>query len=486
MNFSSSIMSSAGISLGGLEIATDFLFANSEFYEPELTEIKSTISKKPVKVTQNIRPVKPKISKDSIINKFAIITKKPSVLEDEVIGNDTVLQASDDFDFSFDDENQEDIEATRVQNLLTKANTGDNMDNYFETEDEFDIDDLEDNDMNFEDSELDIEEDELDTEDTDNPDDLELDIEDSIDNIEIDDMESEEDIDSAIDDIDIAEDEEDDTFNMNGNDEEADDDSFSLEDLDSEDESDTQEKTEQNEEDSLLDSIDNIGDDDIEEDNENDSLLDSIDNLGDDIEEDAENDSTSTMFKDTSDETEEDSFSIDDLDTEEDEPVINKTEQKEVGDEQEEIVSEPKQVEVHTQESEDIKQLKQQLAELQKQMQEKKKDDTLVNACDVKDTVLKNSDEQAMKDLAVHKETNKTHRELKYNKNIKAGLYEEYTNMSIEKLYIIVYNYMLKMGVKKRPVDISALNSKFGEINIKKLIQKSYLIKIGKGVTTGQ
>ena len=119
-------------------------------------------------------------------------------------------------------------------------------------------------------------------------------------------------------------------------------------------------------------------------------------------------------------------------------------------------------------------------------MQEKKKDDTLVNACDVKDTVLKNSDEQAMKDLAVHKETNKTHRELKYNKNIKDGLYEEYTNMSIEKLYIIVYNYMLKMGVKKRPVDISALNSKFGEINIKKLIQKSYLIKIGKGVTTGQ
>ena len=41
---------------------------------------------------------------------------------------------------------------------------------------------------------------------------------------------------------------------------------------------------------------------------------------------------------------------------------------------------------------------------------------------------------------------------------------------------------MNSMGVNRRTVDIKILNDKFGEINIKKLIQKSYLIKIKESV----
>ena len=58
--------------------------------------------------------------------------------------------------------------------------------------------------------------------------------------------------------------------------------------------------------------------------------------------------------------------------------------------------------------------------------------------------------------------------------------------MTTEQLYKYVRQFMIKLGVDKRPVDLSALNTEFGEKNIKKLIIKSYLIKIGKGVTIGR
>ena len=98
------MMSGMGISLGGLEIATDYLYANPEFYEPDLTEVKATISNKPNKqLKPRVRSVKPKVSKESIISKYSIIQPKLKVTTDEVIEDDMVVQDDKDFDFSFDD-----------------------------------------------------------------------------------------------------------------------------------------------------------------------------------------------------------------------------------------------------------------------------------------------------------------------------------------------------------------------------------------------
>ena len=55
-------MNGMGISLGSLEIATDFLYANTDLYEPELTEVKTTISHKPCKPIITVKPIKPKVS----------------------------------------------------------------------------------------------------------------------------------------------------------------------------------------------------------------------------------------------------------------------------------------------------------------------------------------------------------------------------------------------------------------------------------------
>ena len=68
----------------------------------------------------------------------------------------------------------------------------------------------------------------------------------------------------------------------------------------------------------------------------------------------------------------------------------------------------------------------------------------------------------------------------------KADPFMQYTVMNDDALYHNVRNFMFKLGVTKNIVDISKLYERFGEENIKRLVQKSYLIKIGKGVTAGR
>ena len=111
------MMSGMGISLGGLEIATDYLYANPEFYEPDLTEVKATISNKPNKqLKPRVKPVKPKVSKESIISKYSIIQPKLKVTADEVIEDDMVVQDDKDFDFSFDDFDMGDSKQGQLEN----------------------------------------------------------------------------------------------------------------------------------------------------------------------------------------------------------------------------------------------------------------------------------------------------------------------------------------------------------------------------------
>ena len=114
MNFSSSLMSGMNLSLGGLEIATDFLYGNTDLYEPDLTEVKTTISNKPMReiIRSNKKVAKPKLSRDAIINKYSLIKtekNKSKSIDDTILGaentQDLIVDYEDDFDFSFDDEN---------------------------------------------------------------------------------------------------------------------------------------------------------------------------------------------------------------------------------------------------------------------------------------------------------------------------------------------------------------------------------------------
>lgn len=64
--------------------------------------------------------------------------------------------------------------------------------------------------------------------------------------------------------------------------------------------------------------------------------------------------------------------------------------------------------------------------------------------------------------------------------------YEKYSKLDIEALYTEIRGFLKKHNVEKKVVDIRILEDEFGKANIKKLIVKSYLISIGKGVTVGK
>ena len=124
------------LSLGGLEIATDFLYGNSDLYEPDLTEIKHTISNKPIRdiIKTNKKLVKPKLSREAIINKFSLVKEekdKTKIGDDTIISGETseelITDYEDDFDFSFDD-----IEPQKTENDEAITNQQDSTE---ETED---------------------------------------------------------------------------------------------------------------------------------------------------------------------------------------------------------------------------------------------------------------------------------------------------------------------------------------------------------------
>jgi len=61
-----------------------------------------------------------------------------------------------------------------------------------------------------------------------------------------------------------------------------------------------------------------------------------------------------------------------------------------------------------------------------------------------------------------------------------------YDETNIDVLYSEVKKFLKAAGVEKTIVDRKLLDDKFGERNVKKLILKSYLIAIGRGVTIGK
>lgn len=71
MNINNGIIKSAGISLGNLELATEYLYGDSSLYEPELSGIKSAESDEEP-VVKGITRKDTRVINEKIINKFEI------------------------------------------------------------------------------------------------------------------------------------------------------------------------------------------------------------------------------------------------------------------------------------------------------------------------------------------------------------------------------------------------------------------------------
>lgn len=423
-NFSKNLTSSMGISLGGLEVVTDFLFTNPEFYESDLADVKNNIFGQNVTKQHYEKPVKPKKTKEAIMHKFSILQYTPVIQSDEVLESPILVGDDTDFDFDFVEENQntvdnieDDSEVLEANSLMQRLSSMNNV-----------------NESIIEDTDIEIENDEYSNNDID---------------IETDD------------DIEIEED----TTEIEDDDFELDDSDFEIEDSDFEIED---------------DEIETDDSDDFEIEDDNTEIEDEGTFSNDELQiiDDFENDFTPSTINSTNNSSNE-SYEEDEIDLDFEDDI---TDEDINIDEDVESAKKPtlnNNTNDNSHNNEEFKQMQQRFTEMEKQLQELKSGVTKEQASNIKDSVNKVSDTDDIDKLL------DSHRKTKSNTN--TDKYERYNLMSIEALYSEVKVYMIKMGVKTRAVELAALNEKFGELNIRKLIQKSYLIKIGsKGVTVGR
>ena len=421
MNFSSSIISGIGISLGGMDTAIDFLYSNAELYESELTEQKPIT---PCINNKKQKPIKPKLSKDNIISKFSLVEQTDSDTHDTIIESDFVSKSEDDFDYTFE-ETQNTVEDSK-NNITEEAEIANDLLQRLSVSEEniqLEAEDTDNIDIEDEELYLDIDEDSL-----------------------FEDDEDEENNNNLIDDIDNLdiEDEDDNTIG-------------SIDDIDIDDN-----------EDDINDDIEIEDDDEIEIEDDNEL------NIEDDIE--IEEDDDGIEIEDDDIEIEDDELFDIENNTEENSNITNNTNNQQSNSIQNtnsiknKIITDDK--------SYEIEQLKKKMAAMEREMADIQNGNAINKASNSLDDKIKKDSDDTIDELI-----NKNKSSLKNNATDK---YEAYSNMSIESLYKEVKIYMMKLGVSHKTVDIITLNNKFGDINIKKLIQKSYLIKIGKGVTTGR
>ena len=423
-NFSKNLTSSMGISLGGLEVVTDFLFTNPEFYESDLADVKNNIFGQNVTKQHYEKPVKPKKTKEAIMHKFSILQYTPVIQSDEVLESPILVGDDTDFDFDFVEENQntvdnieDDSEVLEANSLMQRLSSMNNV-----------------NESIIEDTDIEIENDEYSNND--------IDIETG------DDIEIEEDTTET----------EDDDFELDDSDFEIEDSDFEIED----------------------DEIETDDSDDFEIEDDNTEIEDEGTFSNDELQiiDDFENDFTPSTINSTNNSSNE-SYEEDEIDLDFEDDI---TDEDINIDEDVESAKKPtlnNNTNDNSHNNEEFKQMQQRFTEMEKQLQELKSGVTKEQASNIKDSVNKVSDTDDIDKLL------DSHRKTKSNTN--TDKYERYNLMSIEALYSEVKVYMIKMGVKTRAVELAVLNEKFGELNIRKLIQKSYLIKIGsKGVTVGR
>ena len=493
-NFSKNLTSSMGISLGGLEVVTDFLFTNPEFYESDIADVKSTMYGQPVAKQHYEKPVRPKKTKEAIMNKFSIIQRKPVIQSDEIFESPIIASEDTSFDDSFDDmeitsnnknnndnnnDNYNDTEILEANALLQKLSNIQNSGDMSAISSALDIDD-EDDDLNIVDEDSD--------EDIDNIDDDDINIVDDDD------------------DLNIVDDEDD--FNVID-----DDDDFNIVDEDSEDEDSEDEDSE--DEDSEDDDLNIVDDDDdlniVDEDSEDDDLNivdgDSEDeeaySLNDDDNLNIVDDDDDINIVDDDDEydtdADEETFDLDDLNIEEpsnSKKDTNAVSTEKLNEKEEAVLSDyENNFNLNTKqetkdskkdsENDELKLMKKRFAELEKQLHElqnEKASNNTSNLVENNNKDLKTDSIDSIIEKAKHRKAGSDTKN-----DASEDIHLKYTCMSVESLYKEVKDYMNELGVRQKVIDVSTLNDKFGEKNIRKLIQKSYLIKIGsKGVTTGR
>lgn len=435
------------------------------------------------------KPNKPKKTKSSIINKFSLLQNTPEIQSDEVIDYSQNTVDATDFDFSFDETDKEiqeniinnDEEAAEANALMQKILAEDTISEQSTNED--DIVDMESDDGIDFDEEQSLEDEfdgiEIDTDDTiseQSTNDNDIEIDDSDFDIEDDSIENEDDGMSSIDDLDF----EDDT-----SDEESESDydpmsSIDNLDLDFEDEDESEETNNETQ----------VQVSNNTEDDEDSFTLEDLDNI-----EEPSNKTHSTISQQiTNSNNKSNEITIDLEDDSDLENELNDLQNELIiQDSANKIGTTPTSTNInqstkqqntdsklkHEIESnnEKVLEMQQKIALMEQELQRLKGGGAKETASNIENNVNINDEVDKIDDLINGN---------KPKKENDIGKYDRYALMSTEALYKEVKQYMKKMGVSKRPIDQSALNNKFGETNIKKLIQKSYLIKAGKGVTTGR
>lgn len=411
------ILANPGMSLGNMELAIDYM-SNSDEYEPELSDIKQLIhNKKPVHNEKKL-VVKPKVTKEWLINKYSLVANKPVTTKDNILDNSVIVREDIDFDFSFEEETTISTKNTDSESLVNtdnndqtiKINTNDSInleiDLNDDIEDDLDID-IEDN--------IGIEDD-LDIEDN-----LDIDIEDELD-------------------IDIEDD------------------------LDIEDDIEDYIESENN----INNDIDNIVDIDTE--------LDIEDDLDIDIDAELDIDDNEDLFRGDTEKLESTNSKI--INTNSIDNDIGSTNCS------------------HTKKDNNIQIIKdttlenEKIADLERQLQEQKRQNELLKQ--INDLKKKNNELLVKQNEEVPNKTKDNNNSKVDNINIiiennsVGNKYDKYTSMNIEALYENVKSFMIIKGVKHNVIDIQLLNEEFGTENIRKLVNKQYLIKTKKGVTIGR
>ena len=427
-----------GISLGGLEIATDYIYGNSDMYEPELSEVKAVISNKPMKNKMPNRNIKPKLSVDNILDKFKLVknsNEKTLTGDEEIIENGGMVKTEDDFEFSF-----EDVEISpcstddaEKENEHSEGEKEEYFEESKEVSDENNIDDTDD--------------------DTD---------------------ENEEDSDFLEEDEDGAESLEDDLNALWGDEDDV--------------EEDTSEQS--GSADTEIIKPEQEETDDLDEQEETDDLMAEL--FGDDegtVEPEqstVEPEQMGALFN------QEVVYEDTDEDTDKDKNFMSELEAYEV--ESEDIPQEAKstieKVEIEKQYSDEVvRDLEAQNTYLREQLNKVKNLDNSSKSSENNNKKIKAESRLIEKQAqAVKIESRPSEKLVKAenkvsNEPVKT---DAYSQMNIETLYANVKKFLVSNGVNKGLVSLTTLNQKFGEENIKKLIKKSYLILIGKGVTVGR
>ena len=517
MNFSN-LTSDIGINLGSLDTAIDYLNGNSSLYEPELTEVKQNLFNKRVTTDpiQVVKPAKPRATKEAIVKRFSLFNSEAEGIQsssdedidlnldidDETYQNED--QSSENVEFTADDFNKtknkdlnnlnkqlsDEIQAKDAQisylmaQLQAKNNSDSNItkkSDDFEENSDIEIDDFE----NYDSSDTEVDninlENNQETEDSsfeiedssgyedDEPDEEDEPVETNNQSFEVDDEPDEEDGISI-------------DFNAPNESNDTDEEDGISIDFSTPDESYKPNEVPKvtNETSKVAAENDTQTNNDEDEFDFSDFETHETDNEPDDEEQDEDSNSNEQNGSDISnDEIDIDSFSLDDTEDE------NK-QTTEVRNVTQETVNKP--VENTNQNiNDELESLRKQLAEARDEINKIKNDRTADRTKEVKSKSIENSKPNAPTLQAVKKVTNTVNSVSSTQHIVQKPSHENpYDNMTIDKLYGCVKVYMIKAGVTRRAIDLDVLNKKFGSANISKLIKKSYLIKIGKGVTIGR